>query len=135
MSIDATTLRHFLHILGAAVWVGGQITMAGLLPAIRRAEEDVRKGLARQFNRVAWPFFGVAFVTGLWNVMERDPGDASNGWNAALMIKLLLVAASGVAAWMHTRATARSAIAMWGAVGGTAALGSLLFGSILLTNA
>lgn len=135
MSIDDTTIRVFLHVLGAAVWVGGQIVMGALVPVIRRADQAVRTALARQFGRVAWPFFAVAVITGVWNVLERDPTDASTGWNVALMLKLLAVAASGVAAWLHTRATGRPAIAAWGAVGGAAALASLALGSILATNA
>lgn len=135
MSVDDATIRIFLHVLGAAVWVGGQITLAGLLPVIRSADEELRTRIARQFNRVAWPFFAVAVVTGVWNILEADPGDRSTGWNVALLLKLLVVATSGVAAWVHTRAASRTAMALWGAVGGVAALAALAFGAILVTNA
>ena len=67
------TLRLFLHVLAATVWVGGQLTLAALVPTLRRLGTDMPKAAARQFNRVAWPAFGVLIVTGVWNVVaERD---------------------------------------------------------------
>ena len=35
LSPDASTIRLFLHVLGATVWVGGQIALAGLVPGLR----------------------------------------------------------------------------------------------------
>ena len=62
------TLRLFLHVLAATVWVGGQLTLAALVPVLRRHDAAVPKIAARAFDRVAWPAFGVLLLTGLWNV-------------------------------------------------------------------
>ena len=57
--VDLETLRLFLHVLAATVWVGGQITLAALVPALRAAGTDVPKAAANAFNRIASPAFGI----------------------------------------------------------------------------
>ncbi|MEO7746053.1 MAG: hypothetical protein ABIV05_07475, partial [Actinomycetota bacterium] len=75
--IEVETLRLFLHVLAATVWVGGQITLAALVPALRAAGSGVPKAAALAFNRIAWPAFAVLLVTGAWNVVaEGDKGPA-----------------------------------------------------------
>ena len=71
MTVDLETLRLFLHVLAATVWVGGQLTLAALVPALRAAGAEVPKAAARAFNRVAWPAFGVLVLTGIWNVVAE----------------------------------------------------------------
>ena len=134
MDFDATTIRLFLHILGASVWVGGQIVLGALVPTLRDLGDDAPKRAARAFNRVAWPFFGLAVVTGIWNVMEVEVGDRSTGYQIGLMLKLLIVATSGISAFLHTTATKKSTLALWGAIGGITALAALLFGVMLQTS-
>lgn len=134
MDFDATTIRVFLHVLGASVWVGGQIVLGALVPTVRDLAEDGPKRVARAFNRVAWPFFGLAVVTGVWNLLEIDVADRSTGYQVGLMLKLLIVAASGVSAYLHTTATKRSMLALFGAIGGITALLALLFGAMLSTS-
>ena len=41
MTIDLETLRLFLHVLAATIWVGGQLTLAALVPALRAAGAEV----------------------------------------------------------------------------------------------
>ena len=65
LSVDLETVRLFLHVLAATVWVGGQITLAALVPALRAAGADAPKAAANAFTRVAWPAFGVLLVTGI----------------------------------------------------------------------
>lgn len=36
LPVHAATVRLFLHVLGATVWVGGQIALAGIVPVVRR---------------------------------------------------------------------------------------------------
>lgn len=134
MEISGDTIRIFLHVLGASVWVGGQIVLAALVPVLRGLGQDAPKQVARQFNKVAWPFFGLAVATGIWNLLEIDVGDRTTGYHAALLIKLVLVALSGIGAYLHTQATSRAQLAVWGAVGGAGALLGLLFGAVLSTN-
>jgi hypothetical protein len=62
------TLRLFLHVLAATVWVGGQLTLAGLVPGLRDLSASAPRVVARRFNQIAWPSLAVLVVTGLWNV-------------------------------------------------------------------
>jgi len=134
VNVDAATIRLFLHVLGASVWVGGQIVLAGLVPTLRALGDDAPKRVAQAFNRVAWPFFGLAVVTGVWNLAEIDVADRSSGYQVAVMLKLVIVAVSGLSAFLHTNATSRPKLAFWGAVGGVSALAALLVGAMLATN-
>ena len=104
MDFDATTIRVFLHVLGASVWVGGQIVLGALIPTVRTLGDDAPAKVARAFNRVAWPFFGLAVVTGVWNLLEIDVADRSNSYQVGLLLKLLVVAVTGVSAYIHTTA-------------------------------
>jgi putative copper export protein len=132
-SLDDTTIRIFLHLLGVTVWVGGQIVLGALIPVIRRLGDDAPRKAARQFNRVSWPFFGLAVITGIWNTAEVDFDATTTGWKAALFVKLILVAVSGVTAWMHTRARGAPARAAFAAGTLLASLGALLLGTGLVT--
>lgn len=134
MDFDADTIRVFLHILGASVWVGGQIVLGALVPTVRELGEDAPRRVARAFNRVAWPFFGLAVVSGIWNILEVEVEDRSTGYQVGLLLKLLIVAVSGVSAYLHTTATKRSMLALFGALGAVSALAALLFGASLTTS-
>lgn len=127
-SID--TVRMFLHLLAAAVWVGGQLTLAGLVPALRRYDREAPRVAARAFNRVAWPAFAVLVLTGLWNIeAERDHLEGTT--LTTLVVKLVVVAVSGVTAWLHGRATTTRGVAVFGALTGISALAALFLGVLL----
>ena len=128
LSVSADTIRLFLHVLGATVWVGGQLTLAGLVPGLRGLGPDVPRTVARRFNRIAWPAFAVLFLTGLWNLAESNAGDQAPAWLATLFAKLFVVALSGIGAALHTRATSRRGLAIWGALSGLSALLALFYG-------
>jgi putative copper export protein len=128
-SVDWETLRLFLHVLAATVWVGGQLVLAALVPALRGAGEGVTATAARAFNRVAWPAFAVLVVTGVWNVVAVD--DGSDAFQPTLMVKYVLVLASGVTAYVHQRATSRTMMAVFGALTGLCALGAIFVGVLL----
>jgi len=51
LSPDADTLRLFLHVLGATLWVGGQLTLAPLVPALREVSPDAPRAAARTTPR------------------------------------------------------------------------------------
>jgi putative copper export protein len=125
-TIDWETVRLFLHVLAATVWVGGQLTLAALVPALRGTAEGVTQVAARAFNRVAWPAFGVLIVTGVWNVIAVD--DDSAAFQHTLMLKYALVLVSGITAFVHQRATSTRGIAVFGALTGLSALGALFVG-------
>jgi putative copper export protein len=127
LAVSWDTVRLFLHVLAATVWVGGQLTLAALVPGLRAAGRDVPGIAARAFNRVAWPAFGVLVATGIWNlVAERD--QITGAYRVTLIVKLVFVALSGVAAALHARARTPAALASWGALTGLSALAALLFG-------
>jgi putative copper export protein len=124
--VDSETVRLFLHVLAASIWVGGQITLAALVPALRRGGAEVPKAAARAFARIAWPAFGVLILTGIWNVAAEDDLD-----QATLGIKYTLVLISGVSAFLHGRASSRRQTAIWGAITGLSAIATLFVGIVL----
>ena len=128
-SVTWDTLRLFLHVLAATVWVGGQITLAALVPALRAARTDVPKAAANAFDRIAWPAFGVLLLTGIWNVVAE--GDKGPAYQHTLMLKYALVLASGATAYLHARAASRRAMAIFGALTGLTALATLFVGIML----
>ena len=129
LSVDLVTVRLFLHVLAATVWVGGQITLAALVPALRASGADVPKAAANAFNRVAWPAFAVLVVTGVWNVLAEDVDSAV--YEHTLQLKYALVLLSGVTAFLHARARSRGQMAVFGALTGLTALGALFVGIML----
>ena len=129
-SID--TFRILLHVLGVTVWVGGQVVMLALLPVLRSAGvDDLPKHAAQAFQRVAWPAFGLAFVTGIWNILEVDMADATTAYSMTFGIKFLLVIISGMAAWIHAKSDKAAIKGMTGALGFLASLGALVLGFAL----
>ncbi|NNE72420.1 MAG: hypothetical protein HKN26_02035 [Acidimicrobiales bacterium] len=128
-----TTLRIFLHVLGASVWVGGQIVLGALVPTLRGIGGDAPQRAARQFGRVAWPFYLLVVATGIWNLLKIDVGDQDTAFHATLGIKLLLVALSGVAAFVHQSTDSPAMRGATGAGGFAAGLGALYCGVLLVT--
>ena len=124
--VDSETVRLFLHVLAATIWVGGQITLAALVPVLRAGGADVPRAAARAFARIAWPAFGVLVLTGIWNVAAEDDLD-----QGTLGVKYALVLISGVSAFIHGRATSRRQMAIWGAATGLSAVATLFVGIVL----
>lgn len=131
LSVTVDHVRVFLHITAAAVWVGGQLTVVGLLPTVRTLGEDAPRRVARRFSRLAWSAYAVLIATGLWNLTEVQLGARSAEYWVTLVIKLVLVAASGVGAGLHAIARSKAALATWGAVGLLAGIAALLLGVVL----
>lgn len=131
ISPTVDTIRLTLHILGAAVWVGGQITLAGLVPGLRARDPELPALVARRFAVVAWSGFAVAFVTGIWNLFAVDLSATSTTYHATLGLKLVLVAVTGVAALLHSISRSKVALAVGGAVGLLAGLGAVFVGVLL----
>ena len=132
LEVSAGTIRLFLHVLAATVWVGGQITLAGLVPGLRSLSPDAPRAVARRFNRMAWPAFAVLVVTGVWNIVEIDVGDTSTEYQVTLFVKLLVVAVSGVTAFLHSTARSKAMLAVMGSFSGLSALGALFLGVLLV---
>ena len=130
LTVSWDTIRLTLHVLAATIWVGGQLTLAALVPALRRAGPELPRMTARQFSRVAWPAFGVLVLTGIWNVTAES--DHNHGrYRVTLIVKIAVVLLSGVAALLHARARRPAALAVWGAVAGATALAAVFLGVLL----
>jgi putative copper export protein len=127
LPVTWSTVRVFLHVVAATVWVGGQLTLAALVPGLRAIAPDAPRAVARRFNRVAWFAFAVLVATGLWNLVEVDP-DWDSDYGRTLTVKLVLVALSGLTALLHARARSRPALAAFGAASGITALAVVFFG-------
>jgi putative copper export protein len=125
------TLRLTLHVVAASVWVGGQIVMMGLVGPARRYGPEVPAGLARAFARLAWPAYAVLVVTGFWNISTFHWSDQTSAWKVVLIAKIVVVVGAGVGSLLHSRATSRSALALWGSSAGLASVAALVMGVLL----
>ena len=130
LPVDATTVRLFLHVLAATVWVGGQLTLAGLVPGLRQVSADAPRAVARRFDRIAWPAFAVLVVTGIWNLTEVGaPWEGRYG--TTLVVKIAVVGASGVSAFLHAHSRSRRGLAIFGGLSGLTAVSALFLGVAL----
>jgi putative copper export protein len=128
------TIRLFLHVLAASVWVGGQIVLVGLVPAIRASHPEATTLVAKAYGRVAWPAFAVVVVTGLWNLAEIPVSDTGTDYQITLFLKISLAIVSGAAAAVHQVGRSKVALAVGGALGFVAALGAMYLGFLLRTG-
>ena len=87
LAVNWDTIRLFLHVVAATIWVGGQITLAALVPVLRKAGSEVSKAAADGFNRIAWPAFGVLILTGIWNVIAEHDKD-HGAYHTTLIVKI-----------------------------------------------
>jgi putative copper export protein len=125
------TLRLFLHVVAATIWVGGQFVMLGLLPTARGLGNDATQKLAAAFGKLSWPAFVVLVLTGFWNLAAVGSDSKSTSWNVVMGIKFLIVIVAGLAAWLHTRATSKAATGAWGSIAGISSVLALLGGILL----
>lgn len=95
----------YIHILAAAVWIGGiAFLVLVIVPALRRADRasslPMMRATVERFRTVGWCAFAVLVATGLYNLHARAVGwaELSNpAWRAtpfgrALLAKLSLFA-------------------------------------------
>ena len=75
---------------------------------------------------------GVLIATGVWNILAVH--GQSSAYKTTLNVKMTLVLLSGVCAYLHTRATSKKSMAIWGALSGLTAVATLFVG-IMLGNA
>jgi putative copper export protein len=130
LPVTLGTVRLFLHVLAATVWVGGQLTLAGLVPGLRALAPDAPRAAARRFARLAWPAYGVLVVTGIWNILAVH-ATRHGAYGTTLVVKIVVVALSGVSAWAHGVSRSTPALAIWGALTAVSALLALFLGVLL----
>lgn len=93
----------WLHVIAASIWIGGQVTVAAVIPALRH-HTGLARSVGRRYQVIAWPAFLVLVVTGIVNV-----GNAGLQWShlldstvgRTLVVKLGFVGVSGLAAGVH----------------------------------
>lgn len=128
------SVRVFLHLIAVAVWVGGQIVLAGIVPQLRSVAPEAMKTVAQGFARIAWPAFLVIVFTGMWGLGTIDVADQSSAYLATFGIKMLLVGAAVIATLIHSQGTSKAAKGIGGAA---SLLTSLLaaFAGVLMAHA
>jgi len=128
------SLRIFLHLLAAGIWVGGQIVLGGLVPKLRKSHPEALITTAQGFARVAWPAFALLVVTGFWNIFDTDITALDTSYQVTLGIKIVLVAIGAIATLAHSASPSKRVKAIGGAIGLLSSLVIFYFG-ILLSSA
>ncbi len=124
------SIRLFLHVIGATIWVGGQLVFAALVPVLKAKDAALPKIVAKQFNKIAWPAFALLIISGAWNMATLSK-DLPASYHVALAIKMVVVTLSGVAAHLHSRAKTSKGMAMWGGISGLTAISATYVGVLL----
>ena len=128
------TVRLFLHSLAAAIWVGGQFALAGVVPVLRAEAPHATKGAARAFAKLAWPAFAVLVITGIWNLVEVDIANTDTAYQVTVFVKIAVALTAATAVAVHSIGTSKLALALGGAIGALASLAALFLGILLRTG-
>ena len=131
LPLTVDTVRLSLHVLAATIWVGGQFTLAGLVPGLRALGDDVPRTVARRFNRIAWPAYGVLVATGIWNLLELPVGDFDTEWQVTLMVKITVVALAGISAAVHAGVRSTALLAVFGTSSALTSITAVVLGIML----
>lgn len=109
--IDLWTVVRFLHVVGAIIWVGGQLTVTVVLLPIAQQElgltdrANVLRGVGKRFARItAVVFLPLQIGTGLLLAIHSGVTWASllePGYGRILVAKVLLFALVMAAATAH----------------------------------
>lgn len=134
LSPTLMTWRLTLHVLAAAIWVGGQFLLASAVTPLRNVSDDAVKAAARSFSRLAWPAFAVLMLTGLWNLTEIGMTSRSTAFQMTVFLKIAVAIASGAGAAVHQIGTSRVALAVGGALGGLGAIAAVFLGILIRTG-
>lgn len=99
------TLLVALHLLAAAVWVGGTVALVFVgVPVVRMLEGDTRaramRSLGRRWRPIGWSAMGVAIVTGL-ALAALEVDDAESAFGEVLSVKMVAVALLVAASLVH----------------------------------
>ncbi len=131
LSPSTATIRLFIHVIAASVWVGGQFALAGIVPTLRRVAPDATKPVAQAFARVAWGAFGITFLTGIWNLMAVDITAQSSAWQGTVLLHIGMAMASGAFVAVHQFGKTKLALALGGALGAVFSVAALFVGILL----
>ncbi|MBX9243834.1 bifunctional copper resistance protein CopD/cytochrome c oxidase assembly protein [Actinotalea ferrariae] len=110
----------FLHLIGAAVWIGA---LAALAVLAGRLYGDLAAAVTRFSSIAAWCFVAVA-VSGTVNALQRldGPADLSTRYGVLLVAKVVLFSVLGLLGLLHRRTVvSRLAAAPFTTAGATVA--------------
>ncbi len=124
-------VRLTLHVLAASIWVGGQITLAALVPSLRKEGKGVTKVAANAFARLSWPTYFILVITGLWNTTTFDMAKMSTAWKIVLGVKIVVFGIAGLSAYLHQRAKSPAANGIWGGITAISSVAVLVMGIAL----
>ncbi|MGW0810591.1 hypothetical protein [Nonomuraea sp. NPDC002799] len=137
------TVVRFLHVLGAALWVGGQLAVSlVVLPLARRLLDERRRGemlnaVGRRFGLITVAaFLPVQLATGValaWHKGVTWAALAEPGYGRILAAKLLLFCAVMAMAGLHGWATGAGRPLLARSMAISSLIGSL--GVVLLATA
>ena len=137
LTVSAHTVVVWFHVLGACVWIGGQLVVAAVVP-LTRGNPQLARDLGRRFQQVAWPAFAVLMITGVIQALDDGITPSTLLASAAgrtLGVKLIFVLVSGAAALAHVLTPERRrSPRLSGALGGISFLGAVvaaLYGVVL----
>lgn len=108
----------FVHLVGAAVWLGGMISVGAIIPAMRRAgaERLLIQTVARRFGHVSWTALVVTAGTGIFGLLV-DP-DLLTAL-PSIELKVGLVAAAAALALWHQMGARNQSPGLRGAIQGS----------------
>lgn len=104
----------WIHLIAAAVWLGGIVVLAAVMPTIRRhgGSDELVRAVARSFGRVSWIAMGLAVASGLVLLWDIRVGFRSSTFVTGIALKLIAVGlAIGLALWHQSSARNLSASA------------------------
>lgn len=121
----------WVHLLAVATWTGGLITLAALVPVLRRRGVDTEtlRAVARRFGALSWGALGLAVATGIWQVTRL-----SIAWtDHTLSLKLGLVTTAAGLALLHQITARRTTAAVRGLVQGLILVASVAIFGVAVT--
>ena len=94
-----------VHLLAAAVWVGGTVALVFVsVPVVRELEGEARaramRGLGERWRPIGYGALGIAIVTGV-PLVSRDWDDDGSSFHWVAVVKAVLVALLLLASYMH----------------------------------
>ncbi|WP_175988791.1 cytochrome c oxidase assembly protein [Microbacterium tenebrionis] len=111
---DAAVMALVLHIIGAAVWLGGLVTLVFLRSCMQETRMRV---IVERYSTLALVAFIVVFVSGIARALTSitDWGDLISAYGAVLALKVLALAALGALGTAHRRRFIRRGVGERGA--------------------
>ena len=128
LPLTGATLRVFVHVMAATVWVGAMVASAWLEPRVRRSGSEELRVVADGLRGAAWAAYLALWATGIANLVAVGAATESSRYGASLLAKLGLVAASGVSYWALRDNTSARVVVWLATVAILGALGALLVG-------